>query len=286
MSFQEKVFLVTGSSAGLGYQFSKAILAAGHKLIATSRNPSKTPEKVAEIESHGGKWAPLDVTSPSLDQQFSDAVRLFGRVDVLINNAGIAMAATVEDLDMSETRKIFETNVFGVMRLAQLVIPLMRNQGGGTIVNFSSGGTLTPVPVVSSYYASKGAIETFTESLKNEVAAFNIRVLLAHPGGMRTGFVGNSPVVPLSDAYKGTPADHVLDALQKGLGIEKIDPERAAQRVVEAVDGTGLMQGFAKEDVFRVPLGQYIIAGISKRIKELESSLKLEKAALSVDFED
>ncbi|TPX14075.1 uncharacterized protein E0L32_000469 [Thyridium curvatum] len=290
MSPERKIYLVTGCSAGLGYCLCKAILAAGHGLIATSRSPSKTPEKVAEIESLGGKWAQLDVTSPSVSQQFADAVKIYGRVDVLVNNAGIAMAATIEDADLDGVRRVYETNVFGLMRMCQLAVPLMRAQlpsgGGGTIVNVSSAGAFFCVPMVWAYHSSKAAVDVFTESLRNEVAPFGIRVLMAQPGGIRTGFVGNSSKTEMSEAYKGTPAEYVLDALTKGAGSERIDPEKCALRIVEAVDGTGMMEG-VEELGFRIPLGSEAVALIQGRVEELTSTLKKhEKTSLSVDYEE
>lgn len=177
MSIQPKVYLITGCSSGLGYHLCKTVLSAGHKLIATSRSPSKTPKVVAEIKSLGGHWGQLDVTSPDLATQFHSLLNVYGRIDVLVNNAGIAIGNTVEHTDEEKARTVFVTNFFGIMRTCQLAIPIMRTQGTGTIVNVSSGSIVNPMPLISVYAASKCVVEGFTEALRKEVAAFGIRVL-------------------------------------------------------------------------------------------------------------
>lgn len=111
-----KVYLVTGCSTGLGYQLTKAILLAGHKVIAMSRDPNKIPDVVNEIRSLGGHWGKLDVTSPDLESQFQQLHKVYGRSDVLINNAATAIGSTVEQINTQTARLVFETNVFGAMR--------------------------------------------------------------------------------------------------------------------------------------------------------------------------
>ncbi|KAJ9133269.1 hypothetical protein NKR23_g10842 [Pleurostoma richardsiae] len=288
MPGQPKVFLVTGCSSGLGYHLSKAVLAAGHTLIATSRDPTRVPNAViAEVERLGGHWAPLDVTSPNLEAHLHAALAAHsaGRLDVLINNAGVALAATVEDGDTASARRIFETNFFGPLRLARAVVPLMRaSPSGGTIVNISSGSSLDPVPLLGVYAASKYAVEGLTESLRAEVAPFGIRVLLAQPGSMRTGFGGHAWEVPLSEAYKDTVTEAVLGVLKGMEGKEAIDPAMAARRIVEAVDGIGDFEGRG-EKLFRIPLGSEILTAIKRRMALFYEVLDLGDIAYSVDFE-
>lgn len=287
MSSTSKVYFITGCSSGLGYHLAKTALTAGHRVIATSRNPSRTPDRVKEIESLGGHWAILDVASPDLESQFKDLLELVdGNIDVLINNAGVAMGSVVEDTDVTAARNLFETNFFGVVRLTQLVLPLMRAQGSGSIVNVSSNVALTPMPNLAVYAASKSAVDAFTEALKMEVAAFNIRVFLVHPGDMRTDFKGNAgEPTPLKDGYKGTVADFVLQSMTGNMGKEKIDPEKAARTVVEAVDGTGSFAAKGHE-FLRLPLGFDTLGGIEERVKELTACTEAFGAvARSVDHE-
>lgn len=242
---------------------------------------------MSEIESLGGYWATLDGTAADLDTQFQNLLNVYGRIDVLINNAGFALADTVESTDLETARKLFETNFFSVMPLCQLAIPVMREQGKGTIVNLSSGTTVYPVPMISVYGASKCAIDGFTESLRKEVAEFGIRVLLAQPGDMRTKFKENAVVKELPEAYKGTSTEMVVKYLMSTQGKEAIDSERTARRVVEVVDGTGMAKDLKADEIFRVPLGSEIKRSIQGRIKELTDAMEVYgEVCDSVDFEN
>lgn len=285
MSSQPKVYLITSCSSGLGLELACAALLAGHKVIATSRNPPKTPNVLLDIQSCGGHWAELDVTASNLDEQFQGLVKVYGRIDVLINNAGFAIGNTVENTNLDLARKLFETNFFRVVQLCQLCIPIMRKQSGGTIVNISSGVTVHPVPMVSIYAASKCAIDGFIESLRGEVAVFGIRVLLAQPRDMKTSFKENAPVMDVPEVYKGTPTEMVINYLMSTRGKEAIDPRRSAKRIVEVVDGTGMAEDLNTEENFRIPLGSEIQGSIQGRIEELKRVIEVyDKVCESVDF--
>ncbi|KAF1986856.1 short chain oxidoreductase/dehydrogenase [Aulographum hederae CBS 113979] len=283
MSFPTpKVYLITGCSTGLGYHLSRSVLAAGHHFIATLRNPFSPT-------SAGGTVLPLDVTSQPdiLESQLKAALNVHGRIDVLINNAGIAIAGVVETARLEDAMPMFETNFFGLVRLTQMVIPHMRKQGGGTIANISSGAAVRPLPVIVLYSASKSAVEGFTEALRGEIAAFGIRVLLAVPGGMRTGFVSAAVKPELPESYKGTMSEYVFDALMSGAGNEKIDPVRAAKRIVDAVEGSGMLKGFEGKDYLRLPIGSETGDGLRERVKVMKEETDiLEEVWRSVDFED
>lgn len=290
MSTQAKVYLITGCSSGLGYSLAKAAIAAGHKVIATSRNPSKTPDKVAEITSLGGLWAALDVSSPSLESQFQEKVLplVNGKINVVINNAGIATGSIFEDMDMNAARGIFETNVWGIMRLSKLLVPLMRAQGGGCIVNISSTTAVLPMPTIAAYAASKAAVDAFTIALAAEVKHFNIRLLIATPAGIRTPFVDNSVpaggVPPLRPEYKGSEVEALMNMVQDPKTY-KIDPERAAKVIVQAVDGTGPFEGRGS-DFIRVPLGEDALGMLQGRVGELSAAVQnFSDVAKSVDSE-
>lgn len=289
MSTQSKVYLITGCSSGLGYSLAKAAIAAGHKVIATSRNPSKTPDKVAEITSLGGLWAALDVASPSLEAQFQDTILPLtnGKIDVVINNAAIATGTVFEDLGIDVARGVFDTNVWGIMRLSKLLVPLMRAQGGGSIVNISSTTAVFPMPTIAVYAASKAAVDAFTIALAAEVKHFNIRMLIATPAGIRTPFVDNSAAaggnIPLRPEYKGSEVEAVLSMVEDPKTF-KIDPELAAKVIVQAVDGTGPFEGKAK-DFLRVPLGEDALGMLQGRIDELGTAVQnFADVAKSVDF--
>lgn len=160
----------------------------------------------------------------------------------------------------------------------------MRSRHSGTIVNVSSGTTVYPVPVISVYAASKCAIEGLTEALQKEVAGFGIRVLMAHPGDMRTEFKGNAPITEIKQEYKGTAADLTLQSLMSVQGKEADDPAKAAERIVEAVDGTGPFEG---KEYFRIPLGSDVVEMIKGRVKELSGAVEMfGDVAKSVDFKE
>ncbi|KUI59509.1 hypothetical protein VP1G_06716 [Cytospora mali] len=292
----KKVYLITGCSSGLGNALARAALAAGHTVIATSRRP---PNNLVEIQSLGDiKWATLDVSSPHLEIQITETILPLagGKIDVLINNAGIANAAVLEDADLNAARAVLETNFWGAMRLTKLAVGLMRKQGqgqgqgsGGTIVNISSSTSLAPMPLISVYSASKAAVDGFTTALAAEVAPFNIRVLLVTPGGIRTSFIENNAaasggvVASLRAEYEGTPAEFVLRHLQEPENF-RVDPERAAGMVVQAVDGTGPFEGNSKETL-RLPLGGETLGVLEGKIAEFRGAMEgFSDIARSVDL--
>lgn len=289
MPRQPKIYLITGCSSGLGYSLARAAIAAGHKVIATSRNPSKTPEKVAEITSLGGIWAALDVSSPSLERQFQDAILPLanGKIDVVINNAAIAGWSVFEDVDLDAARGLFETNVWGIVRLSKLLVPLMRAQGGGSIVNISSSTAVSPMPTISVYSATKAAVDAFTIALAAEVASFNIRLLIATPAGIRTPFVDKAVAdgaPTLRQEYKGTEVETMLNTYQDSTNL-KVDPDRAAEVVVQAVDGTGPFEGKGK-DFLRIPLGEDALRMLKWRTEELTAAAQnFSDVAKGVEFE-
>lgn len=260
MSTSPKITLITGCSSGLGYSLALASLKAGHKVIATSRNPDKTPDKVAQITSLGGQWAALDVASPSLEAQFKENILpLFpdGKIDVLINNAGIGDGSVVEDIDLEAARTVFETNFWGILRLTKLVVPIMRVQGSGHIVNISSTSSMVPLPMLSVYSASKAAVDILTVTLAAEVAPFGIRAFTVNPAGISTPFIENSAKGNTGDLlkaeYKGTTADFVLPMLFDPKNFS-IDPDKAAELIVAAVDVTGPFKEKGTE-FLKLPLG-------------------------------
>ncbi|KAK4550706.1 hypothetical protein LTR36_000285 [Oleoguttula mirabilis] len=219
-------------------------MAAGHRVIAASRNPSKTPEAVAKIESGSdGKWMKLDVSADDLEQQLDACVQVYGTIDVLVNNAGYATGGALEDVTLTSVRAQVETNLFGPVRTMKALIPHMRERGTGTIVNVTSTEGISAAPGISMYGASKHPLEAVSEALQGELAPFGIRMLVVEPGGMRTSFLHPEKVAenlpPISAPYKGTMVQCVLDAVLTQHGAQMLDPERSAKRIVEAVDGGG-----------------------------------------------
>ena len=163
----------------------------------------------------------------------------------------------------------------------------MRIHGKGKIVNISSETTLNPGPMVPVYAASKCAVEGFTEALKKEVAAFNIRVLLVHPGGIRTRFITKTPVTEIREEYRGTAEEFVAQFFQTVAGKEKIDPEKATGRIVEAVDETGMLKKLVGQVYLRIPMGQDIADRLREKGKDfLHSAETFDEICQSVEYTD
>lgn len=185
-----KTILITGTSSGYGKAIAELFLARGWNVIATMRRPD---ESVFVAASDRLLVLPLDVTrAETIEKAIADGVAAFGAIDVLVNNAGIGMASAVEATPDSTIREIFETNTFGVFATCRAIIPQMRRQGHGTIINVTSSVTIGIMPLVAVYAASKCAVEGYTESLSYELELFNIKARLVEPGlGPTTGFAAN-----------------------------------------------------------------------------------------------
>lgn len=222
-------WLITGSSRGLGRALAEAVLAAGHRLVATARNPDALHDLVERFPDTVRAVA-LDVTDPAAAQRaVQTAVEAFGGLDVLVNNAGYGDVNSVEDTSLEAFRAQIETNLFGTLILTKAVIPVMRVQRGGRILQLSSVGGRLGAPGRAAYSAAKWGVEGFTESLALEMALIGVHVTLVEPGGFRTDFAGSSTSLQEGradyDAVVGAAArrQRAYDGRQPG------DPARAAQ---------------------------------------------------------
>lgn len=282
-----QVFLVTGASSGLGLSLAKTILAAGHKVVATMRNPSKAP---SGLDSPNCIILALDVTSPTLEIDLQPCLSAFGKIDVLINNAGYGYGGPLEDCDIDESRKTLETLFWGPMRASKALIPHFRAQGHGTIVNVSSTEGIGGQPALCFYSAAKHALEGASEALAGELAPFNIRVLIVQPGGMRTGFMepGRMSSAPLSPHYENTPAAWVIGVVQAMDGVQSLDPDKCAQRILEAVVGGG--EGWPEGGMgkwLRLPLGKEFLGRFEGKMEMVKANVEaLEEVARSCGFEE
>ena len=200
-----QVFFLTGSSRGLGRQVAEAALAAGHYLVATARNPASLADLV---DRYGGQVLPvaLDVTDPAAAvAAVSAGTAAFGRIDVVVNNAGYANLAAVEDISLEDFREQVDANLFGVVNVTKAALPVLRAQGGGHIIQVSSIGGRLATPGLSAYQAAKWAVGGFSEVLAREVGPLGIKVTVLEPGGMRTDWAGSSMrVPPVSEPYRPT----------------------------------------------------------------------------------
>ena len=186
------VWFITGCSSGFGRELAKVALARGWRVVVTARNPLDAEDIVAGCDGRA-LLLPLDVTdSVQVDAAVTEAIARFGRIDVLVNNAGIGYFAAIEEGEDAAIRRMFEINVFGLTRLTQAVLPIMRRQRSGHIVNFSSIGGLCAYPALGFYNATKFAVEGLSEALAKEAAPLGIKVLLVEPSGFRTDWAGRS----------------------------------------------------------------------------------------------
>ncbi|HAF95907.1 MAG: short-chain dehydrogenase/reductase [Elusimicrobia bacterium GWC2_51_8] len=225
-----EIVLITGASSGIGRATAQLLLEEGYTVYAGARRL----DKLKELEPLGAKVFPLDVTDDiSLKNAVETVVKAEGRIDVLINNAGYGVNGAVEDVPMAEARRQFEVNVFGLARLTQLVLPVMRAQGSGKIINISSIAGKITMPLGGWYHASKHALEAYSDALRLEVGRFGIKVVLIEPGPIKTEWdsvalaslskcPGSGPYAPLADKLitkfragyrKGAPGPEVVAAV-------------------------------------------------------------------------
>ena len=191
---QPKVAIVTGCSSGIGFETCLALGRAGYVVCATMRDINKSTilEDIAKKENIRLRTFKMDVNNDhSINNTISEIINEFGRIDVVVNNAGYALLGAIEDLSMEDIKEQFETNVFGVIRVIKKVLPRLRKQNGGTIVNISSTAGLLGFPSESIYCGTKYAVEGMSEALSYELEPFGINVVLVEPGAFNTKFVKN-----------------------------------------------------------------------------------------------
>jgi NAD(P)-dependent dehydrogenase (short-subunit alcohol dehydrogenase family) len=273
-----QVWLITGSSRGLGRALADAVLAAGHKLVATARNPAQLADL---IERYGDqvRTVALDVTN---EQAAVDAVavatKAFGRLDVLVNNAGYGDISPIEDTSLDEFRAQIETNLFGVINVTKAALPLMREQRAGHILQFSSvGGRIGPVGR-APYAAAKWGVEGFSEVLSKEVGPFGVKVTIIEPGGFRTDFAGSSTAIregrPEYDSTVGKTARFQRDYNGKQPG----DPAKAAAAVLHIAS--------LNDPPLRLLLGSDAVHFVEQNdLAKMDSDRKWKDLSVSTDME-
>ncbi|MGW5464082.1 SDR family NAD(P)-dependent oxidoreductase [Streptomyces sp. NPDC003996] len=231
-----KVFLVTGSSRGLGREIVTLALAAGHRVMATARDP-RTLEDLAATYGDQVRPARLDVTdADAAERVVGETVDAFGRLDVVVNNAGQGDRVSLEDTTLEAFRRQIDTNFYGTVYLSRAAVPVLRHQGGGRIIQISSLGGRIGSPGMTAYQSAKWAVGGFSEVLAAEVAPMNIKVTVLEPGGMRTDWAGASMhTPPISEPYQatvGTAAEAMQNFAQEANG----DPAKVAQVVLTVAD--------------------------------------------------
>jgi NAD(P)-dependent dehydrogenase (short-subunit alcohol dehydrogenase family) len=240
MSGNQKVSVVTGSSSGIGYETALILARNGFKTYATMRNIEKgvSLNSIAEKENLFIKIVQLDVTDQSSVKNAVETIHdESGKIDVLINNAGYGLVGALEDVSMEEIKSQFETNFYGLIRVTQAVLPIMRNQGSGKIVNISSGAGRFGFPTGSIYVSTKFAVEGLSESLAYEVEPFGIKIILVEPGVIKTNFFNASNTTKKS-LNPNSPYFKMYQNM--GSGFSKMiengsTPDIVAKTVLEAI---------------------------------------------------
>ena len=272
------VWFITGCSTGFGRELSLILLKRGYRVVATARDKSKVEDIVAGNPKNGLALA-LDVDKQGqIDAAVKAAEARFGRIDVLVNNAGYGYLAAVEEGDDADIRAMFETNFFGLGAVTRAVLPIMRAQKSGAIVNISSVGGFIGFPGSGYYAATKFAVEGLSESLSKEVGPLGIKVIIVEPGPFRTDWAGRSLKTPRKpvDAYADTAIARRRQ-IQGISGSQAGDPVRASEAIIATVE--------KKDAPLRLPLGgvayDAIAAEIAALRKEHES---IEAVARGADY--
>ncbi len=235
-----KAVLITGCSSGIGWATAERLVDVGWKVYATARNV----EKITPLEQRGCELLPLDVTDEdSMRSAVDEVERREGAVGVLVNNAGYSQSGAVEAVPMEKVRRQFETNVFGLARMCQLVLPGMRRQRYGRIVNTSSMGGRLTFPGGGYYHATKHAVEALSDALRFEVEGFGVKVSIIEPGLIRTGFAdtavgsmdgsdGENPYAGFDEGVARTTAENYERGPISRLGG---GPEAIAEAIEQAI---------------------------------------------------
>lgn len=272
-----QVWLITGSSRGLGRALAEVVLAAGHKLIATARQSAQ----LSDLKGKYGdqvRLVDLDVTDAAAAL---DAVRVardaFGRLDVLANNAGYGNIGSIEDTSLEEFREIIETNLFGVINTTKAALPVMREQGHGHLLQFSSVGGRVGAMGRAPYSAAKWGVEGFSEVLAQEVGPLGIKVTIIEPGGFRTDFAGASTTIregrPEYDVTVGATARFQRDFNGKQPG----DPAKAAAVIMQVAN--------MENPPLRLLLGSDAVQRVEPNdVAKLEADRKWRHLSVSTDF--
>jgi NAD(P)-dependent dehydrogenase (short-subunit alcohol dehydrogenase family) len=270
------VWFITGCSTGFGRELANHALEGGFRTVVTARNPDDVKGLAAKGEALVLK---LDVTDQSqINSAIKAAEKKFGRIDVLVNNAGIGYFAAVEESDEKEVRRMFEINVFGLSRMVHAALPGMRKRRKGFIVNFSSIGGLRSFPSVGYYNATKFAVEGLSEALWQEVEPLGIKVMLVEPSGFRTDWAGRSANESKRqiDDYAAT-AGAWRKQVRAISGKQPGDPVRAAHAIVKAVE--------SPKPPHHLLLGNDAYNGAIAKLAELRKEFSAWKAvARGADF--
>ena len=275
-----KVWFITGTSTGFGRELAEAALEAGNQVVATARKPEVLADLTAK---YGDKVlaVALDVTKPDTIAAAVEAAKAkFGRIDVLVNNAGYAVVGGFEEITDAQFRDQYETNVFGVLNVLRAALPILRAQKSGYILNVSSVVGLTAMPALSAYASSKFALEGVSEALAAELKPMGIHVVLVEPGAFRTAFgvtgvpKGDNPIADYAPTAGGT-----IGWLEGSIGKQPGDPKKAAQAMLDIADNPN--------PPLRLLLGNDALQMLRQKLDSLQANITaMEHVTTSTDYAD
>lgn len=275
----KKVWFITGCTSGFGNILCKQLLARGETVVATARKPELL-EDLKKLAKTANQLLTLrlDVTkNEDIRQAVSHTVEQFGRIDVLINNAGFGHVGALEEISENEIRSSFDTNVFGLIEMTRAVLPTMRNQKSGFILNLSSVAGIAAIPGAGIYAATKFAVEGLSEALASEIAPFNIKLTLIEPGSFRTEFAsGSLKTAPEMTEYNEALAN--TRSFYKSIGGNQPgDPEKAAKIIIDLANHPS--------PPLRLVLGGIALKRARDKLEKFSKEMAdWEKISIDVDF--
>ncbi|MFL0181939.1 MULTISPECIES: oxidoreductase [unclassified Mycobacterium] len=275
------VWFITGASRGFGLQIARDLLERGHQVVATARDAATVTEALGENDNVLA--VALDVTDETQARQaVQAAVDRFGRIDVLINNAGRGLLGAVEEATDAEVRAVYETNVFGLLTVTRAVTPVLRAQRSGTVVNISSVGGFVSSPGWGVYASTKFAVEALSEALHAELQPLGIHAMVVEPGYFRTDFLDSSSLQVQQhtiDDYADGPAGKMRITAGERNHDQPGDPVKAAAAIIDVVE--------SERPPVRLLLGNDTIAAVEGKLAHVQAELaQWRGVSASTDFDD
>ena len=274
-----KVWYITGASQGLGLTLVKKLLENGYRVAATSRDAHTLSQAVGLIDKD--RFLPLAVDLNNLDcidESIQQTLAAFGRIDVVVNNAGYGMSGTIEEISEQDIRNIFNVNVLATIDVVKSVLPVMRNQRSGYIINIGSVAGFVGAPGWSAYSATKAAVAAFSEVIALDVKEFGIKVTVVEPSGFRTGFLTKNSLALIPSEIEGYEAvKRTQNNYLSANGQQPGDPDRAAEILIEIAENP--------EPPIRLLLGADAYKRASGKLTEMSTELEQWKSTtMGADF--
>lgn len=267
---EKKVWFITGISSGLGKCIAEEVMERGGIVAGTFRDRAQA-EEFTKANQGKGYGIVLDITRPEeTDKAVAECMALFGKTDVLVNNAGFGFAGAIEETSLQEVHEVFNANFFGALYLTQKFLPFFRKQMEGRIVQVSSHGGFRAIPGFGIYNASKFALEGFSEALAGEVAPFNVKVTIVEPGPFRTGFAGKGfrEAAAVINQYDET-AGVFRERMKAVHGRQEGDPYKAAKAIFDVIS--------SDDPPLRLPLGKIAVASLNAKLESVSRDLERYK---------